>query len=111
MKRLAARLTVLALTSAPLLAFAQDVGDDGLPKTTKDVMTILGRIGDWLFTGLLIISVIMLIVAGYKYLFSQGSEEQTTSAKNTIVYAVIALAVAMLAGGIPYLVKSILQVK
>jgi multisubunit Na+/H+ antiporter MnhB subunit len=44
-----------------------------------------------------VVSVIMIIVGGIKYVLSNGDASQVTSAKNTILYAVIGLVVALLA--------------
>jgi hypothetical protein len=43
------------------------------------------------------VSVIMIILGGLKYVLSNGDSSQITSAKNTILYAVIGLVVALLA--------------
>jgi hypothetical protein len=43
------------------------------------------------------VSVIMIIIGGIKYTISNGDSSQITSAKNTILYAVIGLVVALLA--------------
>jgi multisubunit Na+/H+ antiporter MnhB subunit len=43
------------------------------------------------------VSVIMLIIGGIRYTISQGDQSQVTSAKNTILYAIIGLIVAILA--------------
>lgn len=43
------------------------------------------------------ISVIMIIFGGFKYVTSGGDSNGVTSAKNTILYAVIGLIVAVLA--------------
>ena len=44
-----------------------------------------------------VVSVIMIILGGIKYVLSNGDSSQITSAKNTILYAVIGLIVALLA--------------
>jgi hypothetical protein len=44
-----------------------------------------------------IISVIMIIIGGIRYALSGGDESNTRAAKDTILYAVIGLAVAILA--------------
>lgn len=44
-----------------------------------------------------VISVIMIMVGGVKYITSQGSSDSVTGAKNTILYAVIGLIVVALA--------------
>lgn len=43
------------------------------------------------------IAVIMIIIGGIKYVVSNGDSAQITSAKNTILYAVIGIVVALLA--------------
>lgn len=43
------------------------------------------------------LSVIMIIHSGFKYVSSSGDSEKIKSAKNTLLYAVIGLIVAMLA--------------
>lgn len=42
------------------------------------------------------VSVIMIVLGGFKYVTSNGDANSIQSAKNTILYAVIGLAVAML---------------
>ena len=51
----------------------------------------------WLMYGIGIISVVMIIIGGIRYATSGGNAEKVKSAKNTILYAVVGLAVALLA--------------
>lgn len=44
-----------------------------------------------------VISVIMIIVAGFRYITSGGASEKVTGAKNTLIYAVIGLVIVALA--------------
>jgi hypothetical protein len=44
-----------------------------------------------------VVSVIMIIIGGIRYTISNGDSSQVTSAKNTILYAVIGLILALLA--------------
>jgi len=43
------------------------------------------------------VSVIMLIIGGFRYVVSNGDSSQVTNAKNTILYSVIGIIVALLA--------------
>ena len=52
------------------------------------------------------IAVIMIVVGGIKYTASRGDSSAVTSAKNTILYAVIGLVVAILASAIIGFVNS-----
>ena len=64
-------------------------GDD-LKKTIGSIVNVLL----W-FVGVL--SVIMLIVGGLKYVLSAGDPKGVAAAKSTIIYAIIGLVVAVLA--------------
>ncbi len=44
-----------------------------------------------------IVAVVMMIVGGFKYMTSQGDASQTAAAKNTILYAVVGVIIAVLA--------------
>ena len=63
------------------------VGNSGVFQTITNVLLyVLGAV-----------SVIMLIIGGIRYTVSQGDSSAVTSAKNTILYAIIGLVVAILA--------------
>ena len=61
---------------------------------------------NWLLFAVGVIAVIMLIWGGIKYATSAGDSNKVTAAKNTILYAVIGLAVAVLAFAIVNFVVS-----
>jgi cytochrome bd-type quinol oxidase subunit 2 len=60
---------------------------DGILKTVIDIFSLV--VG--------VISVIMIIIGGLKYITSGGDSGNVTGAKNTILYAVIGLVVVALA--------------
>ena len=64
---------------------------------TLQVNDIVLAVVNWLLFAVGVISVVMLIVGGIKYATSAGDSNKVTSAKNTIMYAIIGLAVAVLA--------------
>lgn len=63
------------------------IGSDGV--FTKITNTILYAVG--------IISVVMLIYGGLRYIVSGGDSKKVTDAKNTIMYAIIGLIISILA--------------
>ncbi len=63
----------------------------------KDVGTFIKNIVNILLYILGAIAVIMIVIGGIKYTTSNGDSSQITSAKNTILYAVIGLIVAIMA--------------
>lgn len=59
--------------------------------------TTLGRIVDIFSVVVGIVAVIMIIVGGFKYIVSNGDSSQITSAKNTIIYAIVGLVIVAIA--------------
>lgn len=56
------------------------------------------------------VSVIMLIIGGIRYTISQGDSSAVTSAKNTILYSIVGLVVAILAyAAVDFVVKSLVE--
>ena len=55
------------------------------------------------------VAVLMIVIAGFRFVTAQGNPQETAKARNTIVYAVIGLAVALVAEAIVSLVLSRLQ--
>ena len=112
MKNLTKKLITAALISAPVLGFAQlnvtnapNLGITGL----NDISQIIVGLVNWV-TGLFFVAAILfLFYAAYLYLSAAGDPEQLKKAKDQLIYSVIAIAVALLAGSIRFIVESILQ--
>lgn len=65
---------------------------------TKDNATdMVKNILNVLFVIIGILAVIMIIVGGFRYVLSAGDSSAVSAAKNTILYAVVGLIVALLA--------------
>jgi len=99
----------LALSAAlPFVAGAQQSAPlvSNVTNLTGFVL-ILCTIVNWLFTFLIILAIVMILVAAYKYLTASGDPEKVKSASHVLIYVVVAVAVAVLAKGLPLLVGSI----
>ena len=72
---------------------------DGLKNKSSLESVVRSVINTMLFL-IGIISVIMLIVGGIRYVISGGNQSQVEGARNTILYAIIGLVVAFVAWGI-----------
>ena len=101
-------LTALAgvLLFTPLPAFAFDLSmSDGASSArgVDQATTLFGTTGIFTtITNVMLfvvgaISVIMVVIGGLRYVISGGNSTNITTAKNTILYAVIGLIVAILA--------------
>ena len=65
--------------------------------STKTVPQAITAITNVLLFLLGAVAVIMLVIGGFKYVVSNGNAEQIKSAKNTIMYAIVGLVVAIVA--------------
>ena len=96
------------------LAFNTPANIQKLPAgPISDVNGLQGFIGAvliWMFWGLLVLGVAMFLVGGYKYVTSGGEPEKRSGANRTLLYATVAIAVALVAAGIPYIVASFFNV-
>ena len=109
---------VLSISSAPV--FAEEIGSiqDGADSAqSEEVPTSLFAEGGAFETVSKVllfvigaISVIMLIIGGIRYTISQGDSSQVTSAKNTILYSIVGLVVAILAyAAVDFVIGSLLE--
>lgn len=98
-------IAVLVFTAAPLPVLAADCSDvvncidQGNQKaagsnSNKSVQDLLKTITNVLLFLIGAVSVIMIVIGGFRYVTSRGDATQTTAAKNTILYAVIGVVVA-----------------
>ena len=71
-------------------------GDSGLIKTVVNVL--LWAVG--------ILSVIMIIFSGFRYITSAGDASKTKSAQSTLIYSVVGLIVAIMAYAIVNMVTN-----
>lgn len=72
-------------------------GESGTP---IDIRTFTANIIKGVLGLLGIIFLVLLIVAGYKYMMSQGNEDQVTESKKQITHAVIGLIIILSAYGL-----------
>lgn len=74
------------------------------------ITTIIHNIINTILFILGAVSVIMIIIGGFKYVVSGGDQAGITSAKNTILYAVVGLVVAFASFAIVSLVVTLFSV-
>ena len=70
---------------------------------------LMKRIINILFTVLMILAVLFIMWAAFKYLTAGGNAEKVQEAGKMVLYAVVAIAIALLARAVPPLVCSILN--
>lgn len=99
--------------AAPFVVFAQLTGPtQGIP-TISGLGSLTGvahwvvTISDWMFYFLILLAILFVVVAAYKYLTAAGDPEKVKNANHTLMYAAIAIVVGLLARVVPDLVGSI----
>ncbi|MDP2629743.1 MAG: pilin [Candidatus Harrisonbacteria bacterium] len=112
MRKIITGVLSAACMATPLLAFAvagfPDIDyNQGEGETPKVFIDILQSVGNWLFTFLLILAVIMILIAAFKYLFSGGGEK-VAEANRMLIFAAVAIAVGLLAAGIPWMIRNVI---
>ena len=92
----------------PLLTLAQGGIAPVAPKADVNLQTLINTVAGWA-TGLLIaLSVLFVIYAAFIYLTAAGDEEKVKNAKNIIVYAAVAIAIALLSQLVKTIVTGII---
>ena len=81
----------------PAQAGAEAARANGMPADLIGTSGVFTKITNTVLFAVGIISVIMLIVGGLRYIISGGDSKKVTDAKNTIMYAIIGLIIAILA--------------
>ena len=67
------------------------------PSQQSDLQVNIENITNFLLYAIGVVSVIMLIIGGFRYVLSQGDQKAAESARNTILYAIIGIVIAILA--------------
>ena len=99
------------LFSSRLLASATSVQEganaaraDGMPTELIGDNGVFSRITNTVLLIVGLISVIMLVYGGLRYILSGGDSKKVTDAKNTVLYAIIGLIISTLAYAIVHFV-------
>jgi len=96
MNKLAVRTVATIMAIMPAFALAQQE----LPAPIDEPDDFITLVGRWVFIVFLAIAVVLLVYAAFIYLTSAGDVRKLTSAKSTMVYAVVAIIIALLAFGV-----------
>lgn len=111
MKKLLAFAPIAALLVFPLLAGAQVTQTTSFVQASdiQGVFRIANKVAQWFMTIVIAISIIFFVMAGFLYVTSGGKEENLKSAKNYLLYGIIGVGVALLAGAIQVVVVNLIS--
>ena len=96
----------------PIVVMAQPTTQADVPQATigslQDILNLLCVVFGWMFWFLVVLAVIFVLVAAFRYLTAGGNPEAVGGAGHTLLYAAIAIGVALLARAIPLVIGSFL---
>lgn len=102
-----AKAAALATFLAPFVALAQAPTAPVAPVQTYDqIIALLDKATNWLFAILIAVAIIFILVAAFRYLTAGGDPEKVGKANHALIFAAVAVAVAIVAKAIPILVKN-----
>ena len=104
--------SIIALV-LPAMAFAQTAPTQtnvpqGNITSMQSILQLFCTVFAWAFWFLIVLAVIFIIVAAFKYLTAAGDPEKVKSAGTMLIYTAVAIVVALLARAIPLVIGSFL---
>ncbi|MDO8430197.1 MAG: hypothetical protein Q7S73_02420 [bacterium] len=110
MKNLIKKALTGIVLFTPALAMAQPGNVTGSNiKTLNGLWAVVDKIVNYLVGAFYVVAVLYIFYAAFLFLISGGDEEKLKTAKTQLLYSVIAIAVALLAGTMQFIVKDILS--
>lgn len=82
--------TTAGITLLPLFAFAQ-------PRSVQDLINLTCKVVGWFETLIFAVAIIMILVAAFQFLTAGGNEEKVATARKSLIWGVVGIAVALFA--------------
>lgn len=111
MKKNLVILTLIGLLLVPtiLLAVVPEKPPTTPPITKlEDIVNIMNKVGEWIFAIIFALAIIFILVSAFQFLTAAGNPEKIASARQILIYALIAVAIAVVAWGLPKIVTTLL---
>ena len=84
------------------------MANDGPITTAGQIIYFICKAGNFIFTALVLLSVVILLYAALLFLTAGGDTEKTKSAKETLTWGVVGLILALLAKGLVIAIGNVL---
>ncbi len=114
-KKIAIIMNVALISLMLLTNIAAAVDIPGIPGAPGGTLTVTGWFGilnqvvGWVYKVFFVIAALFIILAAFTYLTAQGDPEKVGKSKDRIIYAVVAIVVALIAVGIDVMIKTFLS--
>lgn len=100
-------LSLLLASSAMAIAIP-GINQTG-PTTVSGMVDIVRSVVKWVYVIFFIIAVLFILMAAFTYLTAGGDAEKVKSAHNQIIYAAVAIVVALIAVSVDTMVSTFLS--
>jgi len=100
---------MLSFASIAFAAVPTTVQTPATVETFGQLATVIDRVVNFIFTGLIIGAIIFVILAAFQFLTGGGDPEQLGQARSKIIWAAVAIAVGLAAKGLPTIFKAFLE--
>ncbi len=95
---------VTSVTMVAAITIPNPLGSGG-----KDIPTLINTIAKWLLGIGTVIATIVVLWSAFLFMTSGGSPTRVTQARQTLLYAIIGLAILLLANGVTLLIQNFLR--
>ncbi len=95
--------------AAPAVLAEGETGKEAGPGSIGELITLIENIAAWFQNIVLVIAIIMIMYAGFLWITSGGSEDKIASARKTLLWGLVGIAVVLFAYLAQSFVVSILQ--
>ena len=79
------------------------------PTSGFEVLLLIQNLTNWLFVGFMLLAVIFIILAAWQFISAGGDPTAITKARSKLLWAGIAIVVAVVSRAVPVVVQSILE--
>jgi len=86
-----------------------NLGNSSPIKTAPEFLTVLATIVRWLYTIFFIVAIALILFAAFNYLFAQGDATKISTAHKQLIWAAVAIAVALISVGVVQIVNSFIR--
>lgn len=108
-KKILPALVLASYLVFPALAVAAEQEElEPIVSTPEELLDKINDIGNWIFTGLLVVAGIFLMVSGFFFITAQGQPEKINTARQMLINALIGVGVALGSKGMVAVIQSIL---
>ncbi|MBI2642610.1 MAG: hypothetical protein HYW97_02085 [Candidatus Wildermuthbacteria bacterium] len=80
---------------------------ENVPTEGDDLIARIGTITNWVFAVFITISIIYIVLAAFQFVTGGGKPEEVSLARQKLIYAVIGIAIALLARALPIVLRNV----